>query len=144
MGGAKRGGVDCKAASPFTCVEVCANPNQHNLPSMSSTTGVNGTMCVSFSLKNTGSIAGTEVAQVYISDDIASVVVPNKLLQGYERVPLAPGEAKTVTIAIDVATQLRLLNREFNWVVEPGSFTVQVGGASNSLKLSAKFRVVTE
>lgn len=111
---------------------------------MSSTTGVNGTMCVSFSLKNTGSIAGTEVAQVYISDDIASVVVPNKLLQGYERVPLAPGEAKTVTIAIDVATQLRLLNREFNWVVEPGSFTVQVGGASNSLKLSAKFRVVTE
>ena len=91
-GGVKAGGVDCKATSAFTCAEVCANPNQHKLPSMSASVGVNGTVFVSFSLKNTGKVAGTEVAQVYIADDIASVVVPNKLLQGYERVALAPGE----------------------------------------------------
>lgn len=48
----------------------------------------------------------------YIADDVSSVVTPNKLLQGFTRVALAPNETKTVTVVVDVATQLRLLNRE--------------------------------
>ena len=51
-------------------------------------------------------------ARRYASDDVSSVVMPSKQLQGFARVKLAPKEAKTVTIAIDVATQLRLLNHE--------------------------------
>jgi beta-glucosidase len=99
---------------------------------------------VSFTVQNTGEQrAGTEVAQLYISDDVSSVVTPNKQLQGYVRVgPLAPGEAKTVTIAVDVATQLRLLNREWDWVVEPGSFSVGVGPSAAVTALSGKFEVV--
>ena len=48
----------------------------------------------------------------YMSDDVSSVVTPNKQLQGFIRVSLAPNEVKAATVVVDVATQLRLLNRE--------------------------------
>ena len=105
---------------------------------MSATTGK---VYASFSVKNTGGMAGTEIAQLYVADDISSVVTPNKQLQGFERVELEAGAEKRVTIVVDVPGQLRLLNREWDWVVEPGSFSVMVGPSAANTALTAKFAV---
>ena len=104
--------------------------------------GASGTLYVSFSVRNTGKVTGTEIAQVYVADDVASVVTPNKQLQGFARVEaLRPGEKRDVTIQIDVATQFRLLNRDWEWVVEPGSFSVWVGPSAAVTALSGKCMV---
>eukprot|EP01051_Picozoa_sp_SAG22_P024231 SAG22_NODE_6624_length_830_cov_1.250342_2_plen_165_part_01 len=93
-GGVHRGGVGCHAPSSFSCADVCAvrHParppgGRAGQPATSVTT--TGKVYVSFSVKNTGQMAGAcEVAQLYIADDISSVVLPNKQLQGFERLEL--------------------------------------------------------
>lgn len=143
QGGVRRGGVGCKAPSSFTCSNICWNcskcwPEGNEV----ATVLPNGTIYVKFSVTNTGLIAGTEVAQVYVADDIASIVTANKQLQGFARVELAPNQTKEVMLPIDVASQLRLLNREWEWVVEPGSFTVQVSRNAATATLHGSFEVV--
>ena len=58
------------------------------------------------------------------------------------RVTLLPGETKKLTFTIDVAHELRILNRAFAWEVEPGTFKVMVGGSSDDTPVSASFEVV--
>ncbi|MCB4807258.1 beta-glucosidase BglX [Tamlana sp. 62-3] len=86
---------------------------------------------VSFNLKNTGSIKGKEVAQVYIRDLFASVTRPVKELKGFELVELEPGEAKQITVTL-TEKELGFYNNSGDYVVEPGDFTVFVGGSSNT------------
>lgn len=92
---------------------------------------------VSFTLKNTGSRAGAETAQLYVSAPEESWLYhPEKELKGFAKVFLQPGEEKRVMI--------RLTERDFrywnpmlhDWVSEPGEYTVSVGGSSRSLPLS--------
>jgi hypothetical protein len=59
------------------------------------------TVPVSFDVTNTGSVAGAEVAQLYVSDPSAKVKRPERELKGFEKVRLAPGETKHVTINLD-------------------------------------------
>ncbi|MCB4798277.1 beta-glucosidase BglX [Neotamlana laminarinivorans] len=86
---------------------------------------------VSFNLKNTGSIKGKEVAQVYIRDLFASVTRPVKELKGFELVELEPGETKQITVTL-TEKELGFYNNSGDYVVEPGDFTVFVGGSSNT------------
>ena len=94
---------------------------------------------VSVDLKNAGKVTGKEVAQLYLQDEFASVVKPVKELKGFEMVELKPGETKTITFTLTDA-ELGFYNPQNEFVVEPGSFKVMVGGNSDA-KLSDKFEV---
>jgi beta-glucosidase len=103
--------------------------------------GNTSTVAVSCDVENTGPVAGTEVVQVYVRDMIASVTTPKLALKAFERVHLAPGQRRTVRMTIDVAEQLKIMNREWKWVVEPGQFKVWVGQASDNTQLTGAFNV---
>jgi beta-glucosidase len=89
------------------------------------------TLTVSVDVQNTGQRAGDEVVQLYVSDVAASVPVPIRQLQGFERVHLAPGETKTVTFTL-TPRQLSLIDENWRRVVEPGGFQIAVGGGQPS------------
>ncbi|WP_238345876.1 glycoside hydrolase family 3 N-terminal domain-containing protein [Luteimonas saliphila] len=95
---------------------------------------------VSVRVTNTGQRAGTEVVQLYVRDDVASVTRPVRQLRGFQRVELQPGESRTVTFELGF-DDLALYDARMNRVVEPGTFTVFTGG--NSLATdSVQFEVV--
>ena len=94
----------------------------------------NGTVTVSCRVRNTGTRAGDEVIQLYIRDILASVARPVLQLQDFTRVHLAPGEEKQITFTLGPA-QLRMLDQNMNWVVEPGVFRVLIGASSKDIRL---------
>ncbi|RPB08077.1 glycoside hydrolase family 3 protein [Morchella conica CCBAS932] len=94
----------------------------------------------SLKVKNTGKVDGTEVVQLYVTDKVASVVVPNKELKGFAKIALKAGQEKTVKIDVDVST-LAVWNTRHQSVVEKGEFIVSVGDSSESLKSKASFWV---
>lgn len=89
---------------------------------------------VSIEVSNTGKREGDEVVQMYIRDDFASVGRYLKMLKGFERVSLQPGESKTVTFELR-AENLSIYNQEMKKVVEPGTFTISVGASSREQDL---------
>ena len=95
---------------------------------------------VSFKAKNTSARAGDEVAQLYLKDNVSSVVTPARQLKKFQRLALRAGKEKTVTCTLG-PDDLMLLNPEMNWVVEPGAFTAMVGAASDDIRLEADFQV---
>ena len=95
---------------------------------------------VSVRVTNTGERAGEEVVQLYVRDDVASVTQPVRRLRGFQRVALQPGESRTVTFDLGFA-DLALLDAGLRKVVEPGMFTVFVGGSSTA-ELEARFEVL--
>ncbi|KAL2803357.1 glycoside hydrolase superfamily [Aspergillus granulosus] len=99
------------------------------------------TVTVSVDITNTDSRRdAAEVVQVYVVDEISTVVVPNKALKGFEKVVIPAGETKTVSIELDVA-ELGLWDVRMRYVVEPGAFRVLVGGDSGSERGNATFWV---
>ena len=84
---------------------------------------------VRVTVTNTGSVAGEEVAQLYIHDRAASVVRPVKELKGFEKFSLEPGAAKTVEFTLTDA-ELGFYNGDGEFLVEPGVFDVMVGTSS--------------
>ncbi len=86
-------------------------------------------LTVSVKLTNTGSRKGKEVAQLYIHDRYASVVRPVKELKGFELVELEAGESKTVEFTLG-REELSFYNQKGEQVIEPGMFSVMVGGSS--------------
>jgi beta-glucosidase len=91
---------------------------------------------VSVRVSNTGKRAGEEVVQLYVRDDVASVTRPVKQLRGFQRVALAPGESKTVTFDLGF-DDLAMYDDRMQRVVEPGTFTVFVGGGSDRTREAA-------
>ncbi len=99
-----------------------------------------GTLTVQVDVTNTGDRAGTEVVQLYVRDEVASVTRPVKALRGFERVHLQPGQTRTVTFTLG-SEDLALYDLHMQRVVEPGFFTVYVG-PSSAEGLQARFEVV--
>ncbi|HEY6059893.1 MAG TPA: glycoside hydrolase family 3 N-terminal domain-containing protein [Gemmatimonadales bacterium] len=99
-----------------------------------------GTVVVRCRVKNVGGRSGDEVAQLYLRDELASVPRPVLQLAGFQRVRLAPGEEREVTFRLGTE-QLRLLDRDLRWVVEPGTFRVLLGGSSEDLRLRGVLKV---
>jgi beta-glucosidase len=93
---------------------------------------------VEFILKNTGKIAGAEVAQVYVHDVEASVQRPMKELKGFRKVFLNPGESRLVKITLNEKDFAFWDIKTSNWKVEPGDFSIMVGSASNDIRLAEK------
>ena len=96
---------------------------------------------VNFDVKNTGKVAGAEVAQVYVGDDECTLIRPAKELKGFDKVFLQPGESKTVSVRLDNEA-FRFFDPILRqWVVEPGVFTVHVGASSADIRLTGKLTV---
>ncbi|HEV2708575.1 MAG TPA: glycoside hydrolase family 3 C-terminal domain-containing protein [Edaphobacter sp.] len=94
---------------------------------------------VSFQVTNTGDREGTEVPQLYVRQEVGSVETPARSLEGFTRVHLKPHESKTVTLHLR-QSQLAVWNVEKTWAVEPGYYTVWVGGSSEAA-LTARFQL---
>jgi beta-glucosidase len=84
---------------------------------------------VSVDVKNTGSVAGTEVAQLYIRNTAASVEQPVRELKGFARITLAPGESKHLEFQLGF-DELNFYNASIQRTVEPTTYKVWVGGSS--------------
>jgi beta-glucosidase len=85
-----------------------------------------GIIKASVEVKNTGSLAGKEVVQWFITDEYASITPANKKLKHFEKIDLNPGESKTVTFTIDSKT-LAFVNTKNEWITEAGTFIVSIG-----------------
>ena len=85
-------------------------------------------------VKNVGERAGDEVVQLYLHNDLASVAQPVIALKGFTRIHLGPGEERVVTLRLG-PDELRLLDRDLHWVVEPRQVRVMVGASSRDIRL---------
>jgi beta-glucosidase len=97
-------------------------------------------LSVTVEVTNTGTRAGTEVVQLYLRDDAATVTRPVRELRGFRRVTLQPGQTQTVRFELRPA-DMALHDRDMRRVVEPGTFTVWAGGSS-AATLQARFTVI--
>ena len=93
--------------------------------------GKDDVMGISFTLTNTGTCEGTEIAQVYVRDLVGSVTRPVKELKAFERITLAPGESRTVALTLPVS-ELAFYGLDMVKKVEPGDFQLWVAGDSAS------------
>jgi len=102
--------------------------------------GPQGRSTISVDVTNSSAVRGDEVVQLYIRDEVSSVTRPVKELRGFRRISLNAGETKTVEFVLG-PDELSFLNRDMHRVVEPGAFSIMVGG--NSVDLTAtKLNVV--
>ena len=99
-----------------------------------------GTVEISATITNVGDRDGKEVAQLYLSDPVASVVRPLKRLVGFTKIALAAGEAARVTFRLH-ADRTSFLGPDHRRIVEPGEFCVRVGSSSEDITLEGGFRV---
>ena len=101
----------------------------------------NGTIKVSFTLKNTGDMTADEVPQLYVRHLNAKVEYPSKELKAFSRVTLAAGETKTVTLEIPVS-ELSYWDEATNgWALEEGEIELLLGSASDDIRLSTTVRI---
>ncbi|MGH7237241.1 MAG: fibronectin type III-like domain-contianing protein, partial [Candidatus Saccharimonadales bacterium] len=100
-----------------------------------------GDVKVSVDVTNTGQRQGDDVVELYIKQEYSDVTVYEYDLRGFERVPLAPGEKKTVHFTIHPG-DLAILDKNMNWTVEPGKFEAMIGQSSEDIKLKKEFEVV--
>jgi beta-glucosidase len=99
---------------------------------------------ISFTLKNTGSRAGAEVAELYVGDSHASVPRPIKELKGFAKVKLDPGESKQVTLTLDRRAFSFFDVKNHHWTAEPGDFAILVGSSSADIQLRGIFKLGPE
>jgi beta-glucosidase len=102
---------------------------------------VNGTAEITVTIKNTGKVDGSEVAQLYVRDEVSSVTTPIIALKGFKRINLKPGESGIARFKIG-PEHLSLWNRQMKRVVEPGMFKIMLGSASDDIRLTDSLKVV--
>ena len=96
---------------------------------------------VSFHIKNTGKITGTEIAQLYVGRKSDTVFRPVRELKGFARVTLKPGEVKTVHIKFDDKTFRFYDTRTNTWEIETGDYKIMVGSDAQTMLLEDKLYV---
>lgn len=94
---------------------------------------------ITFTLKNTGERAGTEIVQLYIHDQEASVMRPVKELKGFQRISLQPSAERVVEFTLTKKDLSFWDMKTKSWKAEAGRFDVLVGASSRDLKLKATF-----
>ncbi|NLG96086.1 MAG: glycosyl hydrolase [Chloroflexi bacterium] len=95
------------------------------------------TVTAVFKVKNTGSIAGKETAQLYVRDVESAAFRPEKELKGFAKVELQPGEEREISIALGPRAFAYYDAGSREWVVEPGDFEILVGASSRDIRLKA-------
>jgi len=99
-----------------------------------------GDIQVTVDVTNTGQRKGDDVVELFLKQEVSSVTVYEYDLRGFERVPLNPGEKKTVHFTLH-PDDLAILDKNMNWTVEPGKFQVMIGHSSEEIDLKKEFEV---
>lgn len=102
--------------------------------------GSGDSIVVTFKLTNSGKYAGEEVVQLYLRDEVASLVRPVKELKDFTKLLLQPGESKVVRFVIN-KEKLSFYNQQLQWIAEPGSFDLMIGSASDDIRLKSRFEL---
>ena len=95
----------------------------------------NGTATATATITNTGSVAGADVAQMYVGDPAASQDPPEQL-KGFDRVVLNPGQSATVSFPLTVHDLASWSSTDNQWEAQAGAYSIKVGDASNNLPLT--------
>lgn len=103
--------------------------------------GVQGNVTVRCTVTNSGKRAGDEVVQLYLHDEYSSVITYTKVLRGFERITLQPGESKEVSFTL-TPQDLGLWDINNRFTVEPGTFAVMIGASSTDIRLNGKFEII--
>lgn len=103
--------------------------------------GPDGTITVSVPVKNTGSRAGAEIVQLYVSDLKSSLPRPVKELKGFRKITLQPGQEQTVSFTIDRKALSFYDDTKQDWVAEPGTFEALVGASACDIHGKAAFEL---
>lgn len=90
-------------------------------------------VCVKVRVRNTGRMAAREVVQLYVRDEVATVIPREKELKGFASVFLQPGESREVLFRLPWES-FRIWNNRMEHVLEPGVFTLQTGGDSEKVQ----------
>lgn len=98
------------------------------------TMAADGTLTVTVAVKNTGSVAGKEIVQLYVGDDKCSVLRPVKELKHFAKVALAPGEEKNVTFTLTPDDLKFYDEASAAWKYEPGKFKAYVCASSTDVR----------
>lgn len=96
-------------------------------------------MTAEFTIKNTGSRAGAEVAQIYVEDVKSSVPRPLKELKGFKKVMLPPGEKQAVSVPLERGAFAFYDEQQGAWLAEAGAFKIHVGASSRDIRLTGVF-----
>ncbi|MDE6147959.1 MAG: glycoside hydrolase family 3 C-terminal domain-containing protein [Bacteroidales bacterium] len=96
---------------------------------------------VTFTVENTGKCKGDEIPQLYIHDVESSITVYDRMLRGFDRITLEPGEKKTVSMLLGPES-FTMLDRDMKEVIEPGIFEVYVGASSTDIRLASEVTVL--
>ena len=107
--------------------------NYSNLNTDKKTYDQADTIQATFTLTNTGDREGAEVAQLYVSDPVCSVMRPVKELKGFKKVFLKPGESRRITLDIPVSSLAFYSEAQSQFVVEPGEFIRQLGASASDI-----------
>ena len=99
------------------------------------------TITFTIPVRNTGSVAGAEVVQLYVRDVKSSLPRPEKELKGFQKVYLQPGESQEVSITIDKSALSYYDDGKGQWVAEPGQFEALIGNSSDHLTSKVKFEL---
>jgi beta-glucosidase len=94
---------------------------------------------VTFTVTNTGKLAGAEIAQLYVGQENPTIDRPIKELKGFKRVYLLPGESKTVTLPLNLRSFAYWDEATRKWVAPAGTYNLWVGAASDDIELKSKF-----
>lgn len=114
-----------------------------NLNVSSERVGNDGTVEIHVDVKNTGERAGDEVVQLYVHNNDKSTYQPREQLQGFERIHLNPGETKPVSFSLPVEQLSYWDTSKHAYVINPGTFDVMVGSASDDIRQKGKFEVTS-
>lgn len=106
--------------------------------------GPDGTITVSVPVKNTGSRAGAEIVQLYVSDLKSSLPRPVKELKGFRKIMLQPGQEQTVSFTIDRKALSFYDDTKQDWVAEPGAFEALVGASACDIRGKAAFELTAQ
>ena len=91
-------------------------------------------LTVSVDVTNSGTVAGQEVAQVYVHDQKSGLIRPPKELKGFAKIELQPGETKTVTVALDFRSFAYYNPAYKGWITEDGDFDILIGASSADIR----------
>lgn len=104
-----------------------------------------GKLTFTVDVKNTGSVAGREVAQVYISSPSVKMKKPEEALAAYSKTKLLnPGESQTLTFTLQTKDFASFDEATSSWIAEAGNYTLKVGASSANIKQTAEFKIAKE
>ena len=90
-----------------------------------------------FSIKNTGKVDGSEVAQCYVGSDGANLNEPIKTLQGFDKVFIKSGQEKTIEIILNKRNFAQWDTTTKSWEISAGNYEISIGASVDDIRLSS-------